>query len=115
MYLFLCYPACSTCKEAETVLKQEGVLFEKRDIKMEHPTAAELREWIGRSGLPVKKFFNTSGLVYKELQLKDKLPGMSEEEMIDILATNGMLVKRPLLIGQNKVLVGFRQDQYRNL
>lgn len=115
MYLFVCYPVCSTCKKAEAVLQEQGIQYEKRDIKQQNPTAEELREWISRSGLPIKKFFNTSGLVYQELQLKDKLPHMSEEEMVALLATNGMLVKRPLLVHQSQVLVGFREEQYRSL
>lgn len=110
--LFLCYPKCSTCQKAKIWLEEQGVSVEMRDIKIDHPTKEELRLWHQRSGLPLKRFFNTSGLQYKALGLKDKLPAMSEEEQFDLLATDGMLVKRPLLIGEDFVRVGFRQAEW---
>lgn len=106
------YPKCTTCKKAKKWLEDHGVAFEDRDIKLENPTAEELKEWHAKSGMPLKKFFNTSGLVYKELQLKDKLPGMSEEEQYALLATDGMLVKRPLVIGDDFVLIGFKEADW---
>lgn len=106
--LFVEYPACSTCKKAKDWLDAHNVEYEDRHIKENNPTEAELTAWVKRSGLPLKRFFNTSGLVYKALELKDKLPDMSEEEQIALLATDGMLVKRPLVIGRDFVLVGFR-------
>ena len=106
--LFLCYPKCSTCQKAKAWLDERGISYELRDIKTDNPTAEELTLWYRKSGLPLKKFFNTSGLQYKALGLKDKLPAMSEAEQIALLATDGMLVKRPLLIGDTFVLAGFR-------
>ena len=113
--LLLCYPKCSTCMKAKKHLNQLGVVFDERDISQENPTAAELKQWIARSGLPVKKFFNTSGKLYQSLQLKEKLPQMSEHEMIALLASDGMLVKRPLLIKEDKVLVGYQAEAYAAL
>jgi len=110
--LFICYPKCTTCKKAQTWLDAQGVAYDFRDIKLENPSEEELRTWWKASGLPLKKFFNTSGLQYKALQLKDKLPTMSEEEQLALLATDGMLVKRPLLIGADFVLTGFRQAEW---
>ena len=110
--LFICYPKCSTCQKARTWLDEKGIAYDFRDIKLENPTAEELTRWWKLSGLPLKKFFNTSGLQYKALGLKDKLPAMSEEEQIALLATDGMLVKRPLLIGEDFVLTGFRQKEW---
>lgn len=110
--LFLCYPKCSTCQKARKWLEEQGISFDERDIKQNNPTEEELRTWYARSGLPLKRFFNTSGLQYKALGLKDKLPGMSEEEMLQLLATDGMLVKRPLLVGGDFVLVGFKEAQW---
>ena len=110
--LFICYPKCTTCKKAQTWLEAQGTAYELRDIKLENPSEEELRTWWKASGLPLKKFFNTSGLQYKALQLKDKLPTMSEEEQLALLATDGMLVKRPLLIGADFVLTGFRQAEW---
>ena len=110
--LFVQYPKCTTCKKAEAWLKENKVDYESRHIKDNHPTAEELKIWIARSGLPVRKFFNTSGLLYKEMQLKDKLGSMSDEEMINLLASDGMLVKRPLLIGENNVCVGFKESEW---
>ena len=109
---FLCYERCTTCRKAKAWLEGKGAAYDLRPIKEQNPTADELRTWIAASGLPVRKFFNTSGLLYKELQLKDKLPGMTGEEMIALLATDGMLVKRPLLIGDDFVLVGFKEAEW---
>lgn len=110
--LFLCYPKCSTCQKAKAWLEAQGLEFEFRNIKEENPTVEELAAWQRKSGLPLKKFFNTSGLLYKELKLKDRLPHMSEEEQLALLATDGMLVKRPLLIAEETVLLGFRETQW---
>ena len=110
--LFLCYPKCTTCQKAKAYLEANGITYEFRDIKVENPAAEELMTWWKASGLPLKKFFNTSGLQYMALGLKDKLPAMSEEEQIALLATDGMLVKRPLLVGDDFVLTGFRQDEW---
>ena len=111
--LFLQYPACSTCQKAKKWLTENNIEFTNRLIVEENPTVKELKAWIPRSGLPVKKFFNTSGLVYKELKLSEKLPAMSEEEQIKLLATNGMLVKRPLVVDEDKVLVGFKETEWK--
>ena len=110
--LFLCYPKCTTCQKAKTWLDAQGVSYTLRDIKLDNPTMDELKAWHQASGLPLKKFFNTSGLQYKALGLKDKLPTMSEEEQFALLATDGMLVKRPILIGDDFVLTGFRQAEW---
>ena len=110
--LFVCYPKCSTCQRARAFLDGRGVPYTFRDIKLDNPTADELRQWWEKSGLPLKKFFNTSGLQYKALGLKDKLPEMTEEEQLALLATDGMLVKRPLLVGEDFVLAGFRQAEW---
>ena len=112
MYLFIHYPKCSTCQKAKKWLEAQGVAFEARHIVEENPTAEELSKWIAASGQPVKKFFNTSGMKYKELALKDKLPSMTDEEQIALLATDGMLVKRPLVIGEGVVLAGFKEDKW---
>lgn len=111
---FICYPKCSTCQKAKKWLDENRIAYALRDIKTENPTRDELAAWQKRSGLPLKKFFNTSGLLYKSLELKDKLPGMSEDEMLQLLATDGMLVKRPLLIGDDFVLVGFKETEWKN-
>ena len=111
--LFLCYPKCTTCQKAVKWLEERGVSYTYRDIKEQNPTYEELKEWAGRSGLPLKKFFNTSGLQYKAMGLKDKLPEMGEEEQLRLLSTDGMLVKRPILVGDGFVLVGFREDQWK--
>ena len=111
----LCYPRCTTCKKAVKWLDEKGVEYEYRDIKEKNPKKTELKKWIKASGLPVKKFFNTSGQLYREMQLKDKLPGMSEADMIDLLATDGLLVKRPLLITDDKVLVGFKEAEWEEV
>ena len=113
--LFLEYPKCTTCKKAKAWLETNAVAFTDRHIVEQNPTAEELKAWWKKSGLPLKKFFNTSGLLYKELKLKDKLPEMSEEEQIELLSTNGMLVKRPLIIGEDFVLVGFREAEWDRL
>ena len=105
--LFLCYPKCSTCQKAKAWLEERGISYDLRDIKQDNPTVEELTAWYRKSGLPLKKFFNTSGLQYKSLGLKDKLTAMSEDEQLALLATDGMLVKRPLLVGEDFVLTGF--------
>ncbi|MCC8158805.1 MAG: arsenate reductase family protein [Phascolarctobacterium sp.] len=110
--LFICYPKCSTCLKAEKYLQTQNLEYTKRDIKTDNPTAEELHSWQQASGLPLKKFFNTSGLQYKALGLKDKLPQLSEEEQLQLLATDGMLVKRPLLITDDAVLVGFKEAEW---
>ena len=112
MLKFICYPKCTTCGRARAWLDERGISYEVRDIKSNKPTAAELAEWQAVSGLPLRKFFNTSGLLYKSLDLKNKLPTMSEEEMLSLLASDGMLVKRPLLVGDGFVLVGFKEAEY---
>ncbi|MBR5427002.1 MAG: arsenate reductase family protein [Clostridia bacterium] len=113
--LFVCYPKCTTCQKAQKWLDGHGVKYDFRNIKEENPTEAELREWHARSGLTLKKFFNTSGLLYKALNLKDRLPGMSEDEQFALLASDGMLVKRPILIGDGFVFVGFKEAEYEKL
>lgn len=110
--LFLEYPKCTTCQKARKWLDAHGVDYAGRHIKDQNPKADEIKEWHQKSGLPLKKFFNTSGLIYKDLQLKDKLPGMTEEEQLALLATDGMLVKRPLVIGDDFVLVGFKEEEW---
>jgi arsenate reductase len=112
MLKFICYPKCTTCIKAKKWLDENGIEYEFRDIKLDNPDEALLYEWYKKSGLPLKKFFNTSGLLYKSLQLKDKLPEMKDEEMLRLLATDGMLVKRPLLIGEDFVLVGFKESEW---
>ena len=112
MLHFICYPKCTTCQKAQKWLDAHSAAYELRDIKAENPTAEELTAWHKASGLPRKKFFNTSGLLYKSLSLKDRLPSMSEDEMLDLLATDGMLVKRPILVGDGFVLVGFREAEW---
>lgn len=110
--LFICYPKCSTCQKAQKWLAEQGVFFEIRDIKGNPPTAQELSDYSQRSGLPLKKFFNTSGMRYRDLGLKEKLPAMTDDEQLELLASDGMLVKRPLLVLEDQVLVGFRQTQW---
>lgn len=110
--LFLCYPKCSTCKKAQTWLEDHGLDYQLRDIKTQNPTQEELRQWHAQSGLPLKRFFNTSGQQYRALGLKDRLPQMTQEEQLALLAADGMLVKRPILLDGDKVLVGFRQGEW---
>ena len=110
--LFLCYPKCSTCQKAQKWLDERGIGYDLRLIREERPSAEELRAWKERSGLPLRRFFNTSGLQYKALGLKEKLPAMSEEEQLSLLSSDGMLVKRPLLVSDDFVLVGFRESEY---
>ena len=112
MLKFICYPKCTTCQKAKKYLDERGAEYEMRDIKTENPSFEELKEWYILSGLPLNKFFNTSGLLYKSMALKDKLPSMSEEEMLELLATDGMLVKRPLLVGEDFVLTGFKEKDW---
>ena len=111
---FICYPKCTTCQKAKRWLEDHQITFELRDIKTDNPTYEELEAWHRRSGLPLKKFFNTSGLLYKSMELKDKLPGMTEEEMLRLLAADGMLVKRPLLVSDTFVLVGFKETDWEH-
>lgn len=110
--LFVCYPKCSTCKKAQKWLDESGAEYTLRDIKTDNPTAEELKTWWEKSGLPLKRFFNTSGNIYKEMKLKDKLPEMSEEEQLALLATDGMLVKRPILVAEDKILVGAKEKEW---
>ena len=110
---FICYPKCTTCQKAKKWLDENNIEYELRDIKLDNPTFDELGEWRKKSGLPYKKFFNTSGLLYKSLDLKNKLSAMTENEMLQLLATDGMLVKRPLLVGDNFVLVGFKEEDWK--
>ena len=115
MIEFICYPKCTTCQKAKKWLDDNKIEYTDRHIKENNPTFDELREWHSKSGLPLKKFFNTSGLLYKSMQLKDKLPSMSKEEQMKLLATDGMLVKRPLIITENTVLVGFKPAEWEQL
>ncbi len=110
--LFLEYPPCSTCRKAKAWLDSHDVAYTARHIKDENPTYEELKDWHAKSGLPLKKFFNTSGQIYKSMQLKDRLPGMSEDEQLHLLAEDGMLVKRPILVDGERVLVGFRENEW---
>lgn len=113
MIQFICYPKCSTCRKAQQWLDSQGIPYTLRDIKSHNPTVDELSEWYALSGLPLKKFFNTSGLLYKSMDLKNRLPHMTQQEMLELLATDGMLVKRPLLIGEDFVLTGFREADWQ--
>ena len=110
--VFLCYPKCTTCQKAKKWLDEHNISYMERHIAEDNPSCDELKKWYDKSGLPLKKFFNTSGLLYKEMQLKDKLPEMNEEEQIKLLATNGMLVKRPMIIDGDTVLVGFKESEW---
>lgn len=110
--LFIYYPKCTTCQKAKKWLDTHHITYTERHIAEDNPTYDELKEWHAKSGLPLKRFFNTSGMLYKEMQLKEKLPAMSEEEQLRLLATNGMLVKRPLIVDRNKVLVGFKEAEW---
>lgn len=115
MMLFVNYPKCTTCKKAEKWLKDHGLEYESRNIKEDNPTEEELTEWIRRSGLPAKRFFNTSGMLYREMGLKDKLAGMTDAEQTALLAMDGMLVKRPLLVAEDTVKVGFKEADWSGL
>lgn len=115
MLKFICYPKCTTCQKAKKWLDDNKIDYELRDIKLDNPSLEELIEWYNKSGLPLKRFFNTSGLLYKSLDLKNKLPEMTEDEMLKLLATDGMLVKRPLLIGDDFVLVGFKEVEWEKI
>ena len=110
--LFVHYPKCTTCKRAKKWLEEHQISYEERDIKENNPSLEELKEWYQRSGLPLKRFFNTSGMLYKEMKLKDKLPEMSEDEQLALLASDGMLVKRPIVVTKESVLVGFKEAQW---
>ena len=110
--LFVCYPKCTTCKNAQKWLDENNTEYVQRDIKTDNPSYEELKEWLEKSGLDIKRFFNTSGLLYKSMNLKDKLHEMSDEEKLRLLATDGMLVKRPLLVCENTVLVGFKEKEW---
>ena len=112
MIEFICYPKCTTCQKAKKWLDDNNIEYKFRDIKKDNPSFEELSSWYKMSGLPLKKFFNTSGLLYKSMELKDKLPTMSDEEQLKLLATDGMLVKRPLVIGEDFVLVGFKESEW---
>lgn len=112
--LFVCYPKCTTCQKVMKWIEENNIEYLQRNIKEQNPTVEELELWYQKSGLPLKRFFNTSGLLYKELGLKDKLPNMSEEEQIQLLATDGMLVKRPILVTDGTVLVGFKETEWSN-
>lgn len=115
MLKFICYPKCTTCQRAKKWLDDNKIEYELRDIKLDNPTLEELTEWYKKSGLPLRKFFNTSGLLYKSLDLKNKLPEMTEDEMLKLLATDGMFVKRPLLIGDDFVFVGFKETEWESI
>lgn len=113
--IFVCYPQCTTCQKARKWLQKNQIPFTERHIARDNPTADELRLWVRDSGLSVNRFFNTSGLKYRQLNLKEKLPAMSEEEKIALLSTDGMLVKRPIVLGHGLVLVGFRENEWQSL
>ena len=115
MLKFICYSKCTTCQKAKKWLDDNNIEYELRDIKLNNPTYEELSEWHKKSGLPLKKFFNTSGLLYKSMELKTKLPTMTEDEMLKLLATDGMLVKRPILVGTDFVLVGFKEADWEKI
>lgn len=113
--LYICYPKCTTCKKAQKWLDDNNISYEIRDIKENNPTYDELSEWYRKSGLPLKRFFNTSGLLYKSMGLKDKLLSMSENEQLELLSTDGMLVKRPIVVTDDTVLVGFKEAEWEKL
>lgn len=115
MVKFICYPKCSTCKKAQSFLDENGIEYEIRDIKTDNPTYDELKEWYEKSGLDIKKFFNTSGMLYRSMGLKDKLAGMSIDEQLTLLASDGMLVKRPIAICRDAVLIGFNEEKWKSL
>lgn len=111
--IFVCYPKCTTCQKAQKWLDEHNIRYSERHIANENPTLDELKDWHARSGLPLKKFFNTSGLLYKEMHLKDKLPSMNEDEQLILLSSNGMLVKRPIAVSEEAVLVGFKEEYWK--
>lgn len=113
--LYICYPKCMTCKKAQRWLDENSIYYEVRDIKENNPSYEELCKWYKMSGLPLKRFFNTSGLLYKSMNLKEKLPEMSDEEQLRLLATDGMLVKRPILISESRVLIGFKEKEWEEI
>lgn len=115
MIKFICYPKCTTCQKAKKWLDDNNVEYEMRDIKLDNPTLAELTEWYKMSGIQLRKFFNTSGLLYKSLDLKNKLPNMSEGEMLELLSGDGMLVKRPIVVGDDYVILGFKEEEYSKI
>jgi arsenate reductase len=110
---FVCYPKCTTCQKARKWLLENNVEFNERNIKDENPNLEELKDWHGRSGQPLRKFFNTSGMKYRELNLKDRIPTMSEDELFELLSSDGMIVKRPILVGDDFVLVGFKENEWK--
>lgn len=112
---YICYPKCTTCKRAKVWLDEHGITYDERHIAEQNPTYDELKKWYSISGLPLKRFFNTSGVLYKSMQLKDKLPSMSEDEQLKLLSTDGMLVKRPIIVDDDTVLVGFRENEWQTL
>lgn len=112
--LFVYYPKCSTCQKAKKWLDENNLKYTERHIVEDNPTYEDLKDWYNRSGLPLKKFFNTSGLLYKDMKLKDKLPEMTEDEQLKLLATNGMLVKRPVVVNGDTVLLGFKEDEWND-
>ncbi len=113
--LYICYPKCTTCQKAKKYLDEHNISYEERNIKENNPTYKELKEWYNKSGLPLKRFFNTSGILYKEMKLSAKLAEMSEEEQLKLLSTDGMLVKRPIIVSENKVLVGFKEKEWEEI
>lgn len=113
--LFVCYPKCTTCQKAKRFLDENGIKYDERNIKEQNPTIEELKDWHKASGLPLKKFFNTSGMLYRSMELAKKLPSMSEDEQFALLASDGMLVKRPILVADNTVLVGFKENEWEKL
>jgi len=113
--LFICYPKCTTCQRAKKFLDEKGIKYEERNIKEQNPSADELKKWIAESGLPIKKFFNTSGMLYRSMQLAERLPDMTDEEKIALLASDGMLVKRPIVVEGKTVLVGFKAEEWEKL
>lgn len=113
--LFICYPKCTTCQRAKKFLDEKGIKYEERNIKEQNPSADELKKWIAESGLPIKKFFNTSGMLYRSMQLAERLPDMTDEEKTALLASDGMLVKRPILVNGKTVLVGFKAEEWEKL
>ena len=115
MLKFICYPKCTTCQKAKKWLDDNNIQYELRDIKLNNPTCEELTEWYKKSGLPLKRFFNTSGLLYKSMELKTKLPTLTEDETLKLLATDGMLVKRPILVGTDFVLVGYKEAEWKEI